>query len=531
MKYFPYWSLLFLFFFSNEPMVSSQKTVHQLPLEKLEKSRNVWALVRYNSVKQNVNWNKEFKFLYDLSFKTESAEKFDLELRRWVDKKYQKSKDLYPFGCQGEILNIDSLLSVYISDYQFKGKISTQSLFLERFIIPKYFSIKESSDFQLPDTWQRLLSLTKLEYYIRFFYPYYQDIPQNWENLCRNNVLAFYSAPSVQIYFSYVQLLLAKVPDGHLFASPSFHFARIFKVPFRARIYEHFAIVEQIDKKGLCEEVGLQIGDTILKINDVSIERHLAFLQSIVPNSNRANFLKLAETPLFSDTVSQITITVKRDERANEIDLQFVIEQDFIINTVENFIINSDTDSYVLISDSVAWIDLGLLKRWEVPAMIDSISHVKYLIVDARKYPNATIDLLCSWLMPQSKPFVTFKRLNQNHFGDFCINDTIYTTFNPKNPFTGELILLTDAGTASQGEYSVMALKQHPNATQIGMPTGGTLGFTMPFYLPGGIRCRMPVMSFNSPDLRYSQKQGVQPDIFSDVNFTKKDALYIISLL
>ncbi|MDY0215889.1 MAG: S41 family peptidase [Bacteroidales bacterium] len=530
MKYFSCWSLLFLFFFLNEPFAWSQKTLHQRPFEKLEKSRNVWALVRYNSVKQKVNWNKEFKFLYDLSFKTENAQKFDLELQNWVNKKFQKPKTVYSFGCHGRVLNVDSLLAIYIPDYQFNGKNKTRSIFTENTFVPNYFSEEEPSDFPLPNTWQRLLSLTKLDYYIRFFYPYYQDISKDWENLCRHNVLAFYSAPSAEIYNSYVQFLLANVPDGHVFSNSAAS-AKIFKAPFRARIYEQFAIIEQIDKQGLCKNAGLQVGDTVIKINDVFIAKHLAFQNLKTASSNRANFLKIAESHLFSDTVSQITITVKRDERANEIDLQFVIEQDFIINTVENFIINSDTDSYVLISDSVAWIDLGLLKRWEVPAMIDSISHVKYLIVDARKYPNATIDLLCSWLMPQSKPFVTFKRLNQNHFGDFCINDTIYTTFNPKNPFTGELILLTDAGTASQGEYSVMALKQHPNATQIGMPTGGTLGFTMPFYLPGGIRCRMPVMSFNSPDLRYSQKQGVQPDIFSDVNFTKKDALYIISLL
>lgn len=530
MKYFLYCSLLLLFFL-YKPVLLAQKTVYYVPFEKIEKSRNVWALVRYNSVKQKVDWNKEFKFLYDLSFKRQSPEKFDLALRSWVDKKYQKSKELYPFGCQGEILNIDSLLATYLSGYQYKGRVSTHTLFPEDFIVPLFFSHPEFYNFTFPDPWERILSLTNLEYYIRFFYPYYQDVSDDWEIHCRNNLLAFYSAPTDQIYFSYVQLLLAKVPDGHLFASPSFDFARIYKAPFRARVYEHFAIVEQLDKQGLCEEIGLQVGDTILKINDVSIERHLAFQQSLIPNSNRANFLKLAERPLFSDTVSQISITVKRQDRADEVDLKFVMEQVFIIKTAESFIIDYDTDSYVLISDSVAWIDLGLLKRWEVPAMIDSISHVKYLIVDARKYPNATIDLLCSWLMPQSKPFVTFKRLNQNHFGDFCINDTIYTAFNPKNPFTGALILLTDAGTASQGEYSVMALKQHPNAIQIGMPTGGTMGLTMPFYLPGGIRCLMPVMSFNSPDMKYSQKKGIQPDIFSDVNFTKKDVLKIISFI
>lgn len=531
MKYFSYWSLLFLFFFLNEPFVSAQKTVHQLPFEKLEKSRNVWALVRYNSVKQNINWNKEFKFLYDLSFKTQSSEKFDNKLRRWVDKKYQKSKELYTFGCQGEILNIDSLLAIYLSGYQYKGRVSTHTLFPEDFIVPLFFSQPEFYNFSFPDPWERILSLTKLEYYIRFFYPYYQDISDDWEIYCRNNLLAFYSAPTIQIYFSYVQLLLAKVSDGHLFASPSFDFARIFKVPFRARIYEHFAIVEQLDKQGLCKKIGVHLGDTIIKINDVSIERHLAFQQSIIPNSNRANFLKLAETPLFSDTVSQMTITAKREIKSDEIDLKFDMEQDFIINTAESFIIDYNTDPYVLISDSVAWIDLSSLKRWEVSGMIDSIFRVKYLIVDAREYPNTTIDLLCSWLMPQSKPFLSFKRLNQNHFGDFCINDTIYTTFNSTNPFTGKLILLTNAGTASQGEYSVMALKQHPNATQIGMPTGGMMGFTMSFYLPGGIRCLMPVMSFNSPEMKYSQKTGIQPDIFSDVNYTKKDVLKIISLL
>lgn len=522
MKYFSCWSLLFLFFFLNEPFAWSQKTLHQRLFEKLEKSRNVWALVRYNSVKQKVNWNKEFKFLYDLSFKTENAQKFDLELQNWVNKKFQKPKTVYSFGCHGRVLNVDSLLAIYILDYQFNGKNKASSIFTENTFVPNYFSEEEPSDFPLPNTWQRLLSLTKLDYYIRFFYPYYQDISKDWENLCRHNVLAFYSAPSAEIYNSYVQFLLANVPDGHVFSNSAAS-AKIFKAPFRARIYEQFAIIEQIDKQGLCKNAGLQVGDTVIKINDVFIAKYLAFQNLKTASSNRANFLKIAESHLFSDTLPKMTLTLQRNEKLFEIDLKLANEGSFIIDY--------DSISYELLSDSVAWIDLSVLKRFEVELMASCVSNVKYLIVDARKYPNATIDLLCSWWMPEQKPFVSFQKLNQNHFGDFCINDTIYTSFNSEQPFLGTVIILTDAGTVSQGEYSVMALKQHPKAIQIGMPTGGTFAYTLPFYLPGNIRCRMPVMSFNSPNLRYSQKQGIQPDIFSDVNFAKKDALYIISLL
>ncbi len=514
---------ILLLIFLGGVSLSAQDFSNQLFLSRVEKSRNVWAIVRYHSVKAKVDWNQEFKFLYELSRKNINTERFELELNKWVNKNLVKSNFKNSFVCSLAETNTDSLLSVYVPNYQFNGKFSGASLFDEKSVIPHYFSAEEKSVSALPEVWERVLSLTKLEYYISSFYPYYHEVAGFWNNQIRNNLLAFMSAPTAEIYYSYIQYLLASISDGHFGVQSAKIPEKTFVAPFKARVCETFAVVEKVDKQGFSKNFGLQIGDTIVEINGVELEKHLSFTASIIPHSNRANLLKRAENVLFSDSLKEMKITKVKDGEKQEVSINLLSQSLYTIDY--------DSVSYELLSDSAAWIDLGLLKRFEVEGLFQQISGVKYLILDARSYPNATVDLLCAWLMPKSEPFVIFEQMGQGRFGEFCAKDTVFTNFHPRNPFLGRLILLTDAGTVSQGEYTVLALKQHPNAIQIGMPTGGTLAYTELFHLPGGFTCRMPVMSFNSIDMRYSQQKGIPPDVYSDINYSKNDVKNIIELV
>lgn len=513
---------ILLFVFWGGVSLSAQDFSNQMFLNRVEKSRNVWAIVRYHSVKTRVDWNQEFKFLYELSEKNKNSERFELELNKWVNKNLVKSNFQNSFVCSSAGANIDSLLSAYIPNYQFNGKYSNASLFDEKSVVPLYFSTEEKSVTALPELWERVLSLTKIEYYIRYFYPYYSGLELYWASWCRSYLLAFMSAPTAELYYSYIQYLLSTISDGHFGLHSKKNSEKIFFAPFRTRVNSAFAVIEKVDKQGYSRNLDLQIGDTIVEINGVEMENHIRYYAGFTPHSNPSNLYKRLDSKLFSDSLQVMSVTKMRNGQKTVTTIPLL--------AVSRYTIDYDSVSYELLSDSVAWVDLGLLKRFEVDGLFQQISEVKYLILDARSYPNATIDLLCSWLMPQSEPFVIFEQMSQNRFGEFCIKDTVFTSFQSRNPFLGRLILLTDAGTVSQGEYTILALKQHPNAIQIGTPTGGTLAYTTLFHLPGGVTCRMPVMSFNSPYKRYSQQKGIPPDVFSEIIFTKNDVKKIIEL-
>ncbi len=106
-------------------------------------------------------------------------------------------------------------------------------------------------------------------------------------------------------------------------------------------------------------------------------------------------------------------------------------------------------------------------------------------------------------------------------------NSQIESVSPKKNPFTGDLYVLTSPLTFSSGNWFAVILKDNGLATIIGEPTGNqpsSYGDILSFTLP---RSRLPLSvsykQFTRPDQRLTDATSLEPDIF--VPTTRQDII------
>lgn len=494
---------LFLFFlltslFGVAQITDSSRVLH----DRIARSSYVWGFVRYHSVKK-ANWNKEFVKLYKQAKSSKTDEKLNLFLNKWIEKNYIKN------GCDVFIRDNSLIDSNLIIDFPALSKAKSDTsltIYKSDSYWPEYFFEVNKKNDVFPNAEQRLMTLNKIYFNFLYFYPYFNMPISKWDSLRKANIPIFIQANTPYKYELAINRLLVNFNDGHISIN-STELNRIFlkySCPFKTKIIGNSAIVNYIDNDSFCLINDIRLNDEIINLNGQKISDRCAFWQDILPHSNFENFLHIVERYVFSDSISKMNITIKRNDS--------IIDKLITMPLRGAIVIKYDTISYKIISDTLGWINLSVIKREEVSKAIALLNNSKYLVVDARGYPNSTIDLLCSWLMNKPNPFAIFSTPDKTCLGQFIENDTIYTEYNKMNAYQGNLLILSDASSVSQSEYSILALKTFPNSVVIGENTGGTAGYTTTFNLPGGIVCRMPVTSFRGLNFKV-QGAGIPPDI------------------
>lgn len=471
-------------------------------LSRIDKASYVWGFVKYHSVKK-ANWNKEFVKLYKQAKSSKTDEKLDIFLNKWIKKYYIKN------GCDfiTRYSSIDLKLLFAFPLLTTAKEDTTLSKYQSGSYLPEYFYEEYEKDNLFPNEAQRVMALHKIFFHFLYFFPHFEiSIPQ-WDSIRLRNIPIFMEANTPIKYELAVNLLLANLNDGHISAhSPAINqYFLKFTCPLKAKLTDSSALIQYIDKNSFCTSNNIRVNDEVIEINGQSIGEKLNFWKNILPHSNSENFKQIASRYIFSDSINRMNITFKRGDS--------IFKKSIQLYEMGEFIINYDTISYKIISDTVGWINLSVLKREEVLSISKELNAVKILVIDARGYPNSTIDLLCKWLMDEPKPFAIFSKPQINCLGEFVSNDTVYTEYNSAKSYMGKLVIICDASSVSQAEYSILALKTFKNSVLIGEHTGGTAGYTTTFNLPGKIICRMPVTGFRGLNDTV-QGTGIKPDVF-----------------
>lgn len=80
--------------------------------------------------------------------------------------------------------------------------------------------------------------------------------------------------------------------------------------------------------------------------------------------------------------------------------------------------------------------------------------------------------------------------------------------------YKGKVVLLMDERTQSHGEFTIMSLRNAPEAVVIGSPSIGADGNAVYISLPGNTITKMTGLSVFYPDGRQTQRVGLEPDIY-----------------
>jgi hypothetical protein len=170
--------------------------------------------------------------------------------------------------------------------------------------------------------------------------------------------------------------------------------------------------------------------------------------------------------------------------------------------------------NWKLLSDSVGYINMGLLSKIDIDPAYDKLKHTKYLIIDSRNYPNWVVYPLADKLLRTRKVFMQITEPDYDYPGHvkYIPSMKAGNLFNP-DYYKGKIILLINSETMSRAEFTAMAIMQAENVTIIGTQTAGADGDVSTIPFPGGIYCYYSGIGVFHPDGKDTQRIGLQPDI------------------
>ena len=119
--------------------------------------------------------------------------------------------------------------------------------------------------------------------------------------------------------------------------------------------------------------------------------------------------------------------------------------------------------------------------------------------------------------LPSPSAYQQFPTLDEDNYEAFMTGIHRYSGISlkidpVKNPYRGDVYVLTSSRTASTCEPLVYALKQHDRAEIVGQKTAGSMLSVETFPLPHNYKLFVPTASYYTSDGYEIDQQGVKPD-------------------
>ncbi len=233
------------------------------------------------------------------------------------------------------------------------------------------------------------------------------------------------------------------------------------------------------------EQVGMQIGDMILKINGT-------------PLSGKT-FEDVSA--LLGEDSPTVQLTVKRFTTAGEEILTFELTREPI----------ESPDLYSSIQGNIGYILLTSFNELSYPALQEALSSfdeagINKIIMDIRDNPGGA-----DVVMRMAGLFIPSGPVTHLEFNDASLNET-YTVTN-ETPGKYQLVVLVNENSASASEMFAGAIQDTGSGTIIGTKTfgKGSMQITQPLYYGGGIK--LTVGTYLTPNKNEVNHVGITPDI------------------
>ncbi len=495
-------------------------------VENLKKLCKVWGLVKYyhpKVVSGSVNWDYELfritpdilasknsndtdKILYDwimklgkVKEKVENDKNNEVMLKRdlaWIKDEKYIDKKLSDLLIKISNTNISKRAKAYVS-------YSKDSPFSD------FKNEKAYNNMKYDDSGYKLLSLFRYWNIIEYYYPYKDIIEENWDSVLTEFIPKFIETKDELEYKLAVEGLATKIHDPHAMVSDTNGTLDKYRgdkyAPIEFGLIENQIVIKNVLPK-YEKECKLKKGDIVLKINDKDIFEVIKEKSKYASLSKKSAIVNRLQYELFATSKDSMNLTIKRDDK--EIAQNVKCYPDINMFDI-------DEDSHKLIDKNIGYINPGKLEEGEIDKIMDKFMDTKGIIVDLRYYPSDFIVYsLGKYLMPKEVTFAKTSVPNQSVPGEFILYEDLKVGSNNKNYYKGKVMILMNERSQSQSEFTVMSLRNAPNAKVIGSDSIGTDGNVASFSLPGGVNTLITGVGIYNPDKSQTQRVGIKPDIY-----------------
>lgn len=495
-------------------------------VENLKKLCKVWGLVKYyhpKVVSGSVNWDYElFRITPDI-LASKNSNDTDKILYDWImklgkvkenaendkDKEVMLKRDLAWIKDEKYIDKNLSDLLIKISNTNISKRAKAYVSYSKDSPFSDFKNEKAYNKMKYDDSGYKLLSLFRYWNIIEYYYPYKDIIEENWDSVLTEFIPKFIKTKDELEYKLAISELTTKIHDPHAMVSDTNGTLEKYRgdkyAPIEFGLIENQIVIKNVLPK---YEKGCKLkkGDIVLKINDKDIFEVIKEKSKYASLSKKSAIVNRLQYELFATSKDSMNLTIKRDD--NKITQNVKCYPDINMFDI-------DEDSHKLIDKNIGYINPGELEEGEIDKIMDKFMDTKGLIVDLRYYPSDFIVYsLGKYLMPKEVTFAKTSVPNQSVPGEFILYEDLKVGSNNKNYYKGKVMILMNERSQSQSEFTVMALRNAPNAKVIGSDSIGTDGNVASFSLPGGVNTLITGVGIYNPDKSQTQRIGIKPDIY-----------------
>ncbi|MGI6342324.1 MAG: S41 family peptidase [Bacteroidales bacterium] len=498
-------------------------------IENLELLGRVWGFLKYHHpeiAQGNYNWDYElFRFLPKY-IKSANDDDRDKLLIGWINSlgRIKKCKTCKPTDenafLKPDLTWIDKqsknlrkkMLFVYNNRSQGRHYYISMVPGVKN---PEFKNEKHYSNMPYPDDGFRLLSLYRYWNMINYFFPYKYLMDEDWNQKLSEYIPVFINAKDELEYELAVIQIIGDVQDTHANLWGGADKVAEWKgknyPPVNVRIIENKLVVTDYYNQELKNEVGLQIGDVITKINGNSVDKIVNKKLKYYPASNKPTQLRNISSDLLRSNSNTIEIEFVSGKFNPQKKTLKLYTPDSL--GIYNWYFGSEEKSYKMLDNNIGYVTLKNIKDEDIPKIKIEFADTKGIIIDIRNYPSAFVPFsLGSFFVSSPTPFVKFTQGNIDNPGEFTFTKSEIIPSTDET-YKGKLVVLVNEESQSRAEYTAMAFRAGDNTTIVGSTTAGADGNVSEIMLPGGLKTMISGIGVYYPNGGETQRVGIVPDI------------------
>jgi len=367
------------------------------------------------------------------------------------------------------------------------------------------------ADLRPPDSGFRILALLRLWNIIEYWFPYRDQLDDDWPSVLREFLPRFVEVTDWDTYRLELLALITRIQDTHanLWSELDVRPPRgDCHWPFEIRFIEGRATVVAFTDEVQGPASGLEIGDVIEAIDGQPIDSLVEAWSPYYSASNQTRRLRDIARYLQRGNCGESTLTIERGSQSRAVTVDRLAD-----STLKWMPHDRPGETFQLLSSEVAYLKLSSIRVQDLVGYLEQASGTHGLVIDIRNYPaESVVFALGGRLVKEPTPFARFTVGNLDNPGAFTWGKTV--VLQPETPsYTGEVTILVDDFSISHAEYTAMALRAGLRAVVVGSTTAGADGNVSPIPLPGGLQTMISGIGVFYPDKTPTQRVGIVPDI------------------
>jgi len=500
--------------------------------EKLAATCKVWGFLKYYHPKVaagEFNWDQQLIDILPKIEKAHTRKEYSLIISNWIDslgevpliepialpkdvKFFDKNFDLSWTSTNALFSRNLSAKLKFIEENRFQGK----QFYVEgKEHVENVSLINES--YRNPDFKDKSSKLRMIFMYwnlVEYFFPYKHLMSQKWDQTLEEILPTVIKAENSNDFYTAMKNMVSKMDDSHteFFIYPpegSGNKVRCF--PANGKIIDEKLVVTEILGDSLAQAYDIKIGDVITKVNGKTIKEHINRNKDLICASNESSYLdKLVKYILWSDADNVEVEFLKGDKQVVK-NMTWFNYHDSHRNEFKKGA-EKKKERFKLLGNNIGYVDMGIIKPRNIPAMIEALKATKAIIFDMRNYPLGTFKDISEFLNSQEKEFAIYTRPYYSYPGRFIWDGESKSGAENKDYYKGKVIVLLNEKSISQSEWTAMCFQTAGNTTIIGSQTAGADGNVSQFDFEGFHTLFSGIGVFY-PDGRETQRIGIIPDI------------------